>query len=233
MIESAGSILVVDDDPGIRRALRTTLAGFGFTVEEACNGEDALALVRSRQFNAVLLDINMPGMGGMDACRELRRLAPVLPILMLTVRDSQEDIVRALEAGADDYISKPFHIRELTARLRAGVRRSRAFDNASKVISVGDVELDAARRTVKKNGRAVRLTPKEFDLLHYLMSNAGMPIPHARLLQVVWGPEYGNELEYLRTFMRQLRIKIEDEPSSPTYLLTDPYIGYRFSEPAQ
>ncbi len=231
MTDSPGTILIADDDPAIRRALRTTLGGFGFTVEEASSGEDALALARARQFNAVLLDVNMPGMGGMDACRGLRRLAPVLPILMLTVRDGQDDIVTALEAGADDYITKPFQIRELTARLRAAVRRSRASDTASHLITIGDVELDPARRTVKKAGRPVHLTPKEFDLLHYLMKNSGMPIPHARLLQVVWGPEYGNELEYLRTFIRQLRIKIEDEPSRPAYLLTDPYIGYRFSEP--
>jgi two-component system KDP operon response regulator KdpE len=232
MTQMRDKILVVDDDSSIRRALRTTLGALGFEVEEARDGEAALALLRSRQFDAVLLDINMPGMGGIETCRELRRLKPVLPIVMLTVRDSQDDIVRTLDAGADDYITKPFHIRELVARLRAAVRRNRALGNIQTLFSIGDVELDPRRRTVKKSGRLVHLTPKEFDVLHYLMANAGMPIPHARLLQAVWGPEYGNELEYLRTFVRQLRLKIEDDPSHPTYLLTDPYVGYRFYEPA-
>jgi two-component system, OmpR family, KDP operon response regulator KdpE len=232
MTETCGKVLIVDDDSNLRRALCTTLTAFGFAVEEASNGETALALARAKQFNVVLLDINMPGMGGMETCAQLRRLAPALPILMLTVRDSQEDIEKALDSGADDYITKPFHIREMTARLRAAVRRSRASIGATKLFSVGDVELDPERRTVKKAGEPVRLTPKEFDLLHYLMANAGMPIPHARLLQAVWGPEYGNELEYLRTFVRQLRLKIEDDPSHPSYLLTDAYVGYRFREPA-
>ena len=230
MTDGPGSILVVDDDLSIRRVLFATLGGLGFVVDEACNGEEALPLVRARQFNAVLLDINMPGMGGLETCRELRVLAPTLPILMLTVRDSQDDIVGAFHAGADDYIIKPFQMRELVARLKAAVRRSRATGGTSKVFSIGDVELDPSRRTVKKAGEAVHLTPKEFDLLHYLMANAGMPIPHARLLKVVWGPEYGNELEYLRTFVRQLRLKIEDDPSRPGYLLTDAYVGYRFSD---
>jgi two-component system, OmpR family, KDP operon response regulator KdpE len=232
MNQTPDKILVVDDDSSIRRALHTTLGALGFEVEEARDGEAALRLVRARQFDAVLLDINMPGMGGIETCRQLRRLGPVLPIVMLTVRDSQDDIVRTLDAGADDYITKPFHIRELVARLKAAVRRSRALGNVRTLFSIGDVELDPERRTVKKRGQLIRLTPKEFDVLHYLMANAGMPIPHARLLQAVWGPEYGNELEYLRTFVRQLRLKIEDDPSHPTYLLTDPYVGYRFYEPS-
>jgi two-component system, OmpR family, KDP operon response regulator KdpE len=232
MTQSRGNILIVDDDAAIRRALCTTLEAFGFQMEQASTGEDALALVRANQFDAVLLDMNMPGMGGMATCRELRRLTPVLPILMLTVRDSQDDVVRALDAGADDYITKPFHVAELTARLRAAVRRHRASDSSGGILCFGDLELDATRRTVKKSGRSIHLTPKEFDLLHYLMANAGIPVPHARLLQAVWGPEYGGELEYLRTFIRQLRTKIEDDPSRPTYLVTAPYIGYRFSEAA-
>ena len=231
MTEGPGNVLIVDDDSSIRRAVCATLHGLGFAVEQACNGEGALALVRGKQFDAVLLDINMPGMGGMETCHELRRLAPILPILMLTVRDSQEDIVRALEEGADDYITKPFHIRELSARLKAAVRRSRASGGAAKIFSIGDVELDPSRRIVKKRGETTHLTPKEFDLLHYMMANAGMPIAHARLLKAVWGPEYGSELEYLRTFIRQLRLKIEDDPSRPSYVLTDAYVGYRFCEP--
>jgi two-component system, OmpR family, KDP operon response regulator KdpE len=231
MSPKRNKVLLVDDDSSIRRALRTTLAALGFDIEEARDGEAALALVRSKLFDAVLLDINMPGMGGIETCRELRRLKPTLPILMLTVRDGEDDIVRTLDAGADDYITKPFHIRELVARLKAAVRRNRTLGNIRDLFSVGDVELDPGRRTVKKKGQVIHLTPKEFEVLHYLMANAGMPIPHAKLLQAVWGPEYGNELEYLRTFVRQLRLKIEDDPSNPSYLLTEPYVGYRFYEP--
>jgi len=232
MKQASGKILIVDDDVGIRRALHTTLESLGFTVAEARNGEDALALLRAMNFNAVLLDVNMPGIGGTEACREMRRIAPLLPILMLTVRDAQDDIVETLNAGADDYIIKPFHIRELTARLRAAVRRSLASGDGEKVFSIGDVRLEPARRTVTKRGEQLHLTPKEFDLLHYLMAHAGMPLSHARLLHAVWGTDYGAEVEYLRTFVRQLRVKIEDDPSRPAYLLTDPYVGYRFSESA-
>ena len=152
---------------------------------------------------------------------------------MLTVRNQEDDKVEALEAGADDYVTKPFPIRELVARVRAAVRRSQNSPvNMIKdaVITIGQITLDPARRLVQKNGAAVRLTPKEFDLLHHLMKNAGLPMLHARLLSAVWGPEYGNELEYLRTFMRQLRKKLEDDAAHPTYLLTDSHIGYRFRE---
>jgi two-component system KDP operon response regulator KdpE len=179
----------------------------------------------------VLLDINLPGIDGLETCRRLRRLHPRIAILMLTVRDSEDDKVQALEAGADDYVTKPFHIRELTARVRAAVRRAQALeDNTSDSIRIGDIQLDPARREVQKAGNFIRLTPKEFDLLHYLMAHAGLPITHSRLLQAIWGPEYGDEVEYLRTFMRQLRKKIEDDPASPKYLLTDIHIGYRFRE---
>ena len=232
MTTSAGDILIVDDEDGIRRALRPTLQNFGFTVVEAVSGEEALSCFRIRPFDAVLLDINMPGMGGIQTCLELRVLSPSVPILMLTVRDSQDDLVNAFEAGADDYMAKPFHMRELTARLKAAVRRSRTMDVNPKRFVIGALEVDPLRRIVLKSGHPVHLTPKEFDLLHYLVQHAGMPVPHSRLLRAVWGPEYGNEVEYLRTFVRQLRIKIEDDPAQPTYLLTDAYIGYRFCETA-
>jgi two-component system, OmpR family, KDP operon response regulator KdpE len=154
-----------------------------------------------------------------------------LPILMLTVRDSEDDKIDALDAGADDYITKPFHVGELTARVRSAVRRSRVTQGDSEtVISIGDIELDRERRLVKKSGAIVHLTPKEFDLLYCLMSRAGKPLTHARLLTSVWGTEYGNELEYLRTFVRQLRKKLEDDPARPKYLLTESYIGYRFHD---
>jgi two-component system KDP operon response regulator KdpE len=208
-----GKVLIVDDESAIRRALHNTLHGMGFDVDDASSGEAALDLVGEAGYDVILLDINMPGIGGIRACREMRRRLPRLGILMLTVRDREEDKVTALDAGADDYITKPFNIRELAARIRAG-----------------NIELDPARRLVRKSGEPVHLTPKEFDLLRYLMAHAGLPITHLRLLHAVWGPEYGGELEYLRTFVRQLRKKLEDDPAEPSYLLTDSHVGYRFAE---
>jgi two-component system KDP operon response regulator KdpE len=203
----------------------------GFRTSDAAGGEAALALVRMAPFDVVLLDINMPGMDGLETCRQLRRLFPRIAILMLSVRDSEEDKVGALEAGADDYVTKPFHIRELTARIRAAIRRTQVVQgNKSAAIRIGDIELDPARREVYKADTFIHLTPKEFDLLHYLMSHAGLPITHGRLLNAVWGSEYRDEVEYLRTFVRQLRKKIEDEPGAPRYLLTDVQIGYRFRD---
>ena len=226
-----GTVLVVDDDVSTRRALRVTLSGMGFSVVEAARGEEALSLVRVSWFDAVLLDIDMPGMGGIETCRCIRRAIARLPILMLTVLDSEDDKVLALDAGADDYITKPFQLRELTARLRSAVRRRNAQDtNRDALIRQGALELDPVKYRVMKRGRAIHLTPKEFEVLHYLMMHAGEPIPHARLLKSVWGPEYGSELEYLRTFVRSLRKKIEDDPQNPQYLLTDAYVGYRFNE---
>jgi two-component system KDP operon response regulator KdpE len=231
MSQSHGKVLIVDDESAIRRALHNTLQGMGFDVDDAANGEAAMDLVREAEYDVVLMDINMPGMGGIRACREIRRSMPRLGILMLTVRDREEDKITALDAGADDYITKPFNVRELAARIRAAVRRSSASRvDPDAVIQIGNIELDPARRLVRKGGRPVHLTPKEFDLLRYLMAHAGLPITHARLLHAVWGPEYGGELEYLRTFVRQLRKKLEDEPADPAYLLTDSHIGYRFAE---
>jgi two-component system KDP operon response regulator KdpE len=228
-VNSQGNILIVDDDPSVRRALHTTLETLGFHTSGASGGGEAMVLASTTPYDVILLDINMPGMDGLEACRELRRLMPRVAILILTVRDSEEDKVQALEAGADDYVTKPFHIRELTARIRAALRRAQALqENTQTVIHIGDVELDATRREVHKAGNLIHLTPKEFDLLHYLMAHAGLPIAHARLLNAVWGPEYGEEVEYLRTFVRQLRKKIEDDPGNPTYLLTHVQIGYRF-----
>jgi two-component system KDP operon response regulator KdpE len=230
-MQSHGKILIVDDESSIRRALHNTLHGMGFNVDDASNGEEALQIVREEKYDVVLLDINMPGIGGIRACREMRRSLPRLGILMLTVRDSEEDKVAALDAGADDYITKPFNIRELAARIRAAVRRSSASHvDPDAEIRIGNIELDPARRLVRKAGEPVHLTPKEFDLLRYLMAHAGLPITHARLLHAVWGPEYGGELEYLRTFVRQLRKKLEEDPAEPAYLLTDSHIGYRFAE---
>jgi two-component system KDP operon response regulator KdpE len=230
----SGTILIVDDEVSIRRALQMTLSKLGFRTAEAARGEEALSLARTAPFDAVLLDINMPGMSGIETCRSMRQILPRIPILMLTVRCSEEDKVEALDSGADDYITKPFQLRELIARIRAAMRwRSTAAaheNRAESVLHIGDIELDPVRHTVKKAHRTVRLTPKEFELTHQLMLSAGRPIPHAQLLSSVWGPECSEDIEYLRTFIRQIRRKLEDDPANPRYLLTVPHFGYRFVE---
>jgi len=224
-------ILVVDDESAIRRALRPPLLELGFQVAEASRGEEALQLLRSSTFDAVLLDVNMPGVGGIETLRRIRSFAPRLPILMLTVRDQEEEKVEALDLGADDYVTKPFSTRELIARIRAAVRRVRAPIRAEDApIEIGEIRLDPVKRLVTRRGQAVHLTRKEFDILHCLMSRAGRVVTYAKLLTAVWGADCREEVEYLRTFVRQLRKKIEDDPSNPLYLLTDVYVGYRFAD---
>src|SRR5579863_6441039 len=188
-----GTVLIVDDEQSIRVSLRTILSNIGFEIVEAARGEEALSLVRTTQFDVVLLDINMPGIGGVEVCRMMRKKSARLPIIMLTVQGSEDRKVEALDAGADDYITKPFQLRELIARLRAAVRRNEIAEGGDRTIVVGDVWLDPERHLVQKKGRAVHLTPKQFELLHFLMANAGRPVPHTKLLRSVWGPEYGNE----------------------------------------
>ncbi|MDX2149635.1 MAG: response regulator transcription factor [Bryobacteraceae bacterium] len=223
-----GRILVVDDEPQIRRVLRTTLTAQGYEVFDARTGEDALLAIRDQRFDLVLLDMNMPGMGGLAACREIRAGSDAA-ILMLTVRNSEEDKVTALDAGADDYITKPFGMPELLARIRAALRRLPAgAGGESEVMRLEGVEIDMAGRRVRREGREVRLTPKEHDLLQYLIAHPGVAIGHTKLLQAVWGPDYGQQVEYLRVFVNQLRKKIEPDPSKPRYLLTEPWVGYRF-----
>jgi two-component system, OmpR family, KDP operon response regulator KdpE len=225
-------LLVVDDERAIRVALRTVLGNSGFSIVEAARGEKALEFVQSARFDAVLLDIKLPDFDGIEVCRLIHQSAPRLPIIMLTVKDNEDSKVEALEAGADDYVTKPFHIGELIARLRLAIRRARLYNEESseEAITIGDVFLDPARHEVKKKGQIVHLTPKQFELLHYLMSRAGRPIVHSKLLRSIWGAEYGSQVEYLRTFIRQIRIKIEDDPAHPRYLLTDAHVGYRFSD---
>lgn len=230
---STGRILVVDDEPQIRRVLRTTLSAQGYEVFDAKTGEDALLAIRDQRFDLVLLDMNMPGMGGLAACREIRSGSDAA-IIMLTVRNSEQDKVTALDAGADDYITKPFGIPELLARIRAALRRLPAVQGSDDtLIRLDGVEIDMQMRRVRKADKEIRLTPKEFDLLHYLVANPHVAIPHAKLLQAVWGPDYGDQVEYLRVFVNQLRKKIEPDPSRPLYLLTEPWVGYRFEPPAQ
>jgi two-component system KDP operon response regulator KdpE len=237
MTNPGGNILVTDDDSDLRWVLGTTLGALGFGVVSSPNGEQALLEVVSRRFDAVLLDVNMPGMGGIEACRRIRKKAPLLPILMLTVRDAERDKIEAFDAGADDYITKPFSVPELAARLRSAVRRSNTEPRDTgepgtmgEAIVIGEIELDPTRRTVCKSGSRLRLTPKEFELLYYLMKHPGRPVAHTALLQAVWGDECALQTEYLRTFVSQLRKKLEDDPSDPQYLLTELSFGYRFRE---
>lgn len=225
------NVLVVEDDAGIRQSLFETLGALGFVIGEAGSGEEALLRLRMIRYDAVLLDINMPGMAGMEACRRIHHEYPHLPIVMLTVRDEEDDKVEALDAGADDYVTKPFQIRELTARLRSAIRRSKTLPvSTDSPTVIGSIMLDPNRYRVEKLGQEVHLTPKEFEMLRYLMQHAGRPVPHHRLLTTIWGPEYGNEREYLRVLINQLRKKIEDDPARPSYILTESYVGYRFRE---
>lgn len=235
MNEARGTILLVEDDYAIRRGLKAALTALEFEIGEASTGEEALTRLRMVDYDAVLMDLNMPGMGGVEACRRVRAEFPHLSILVVTVRDSEEDKIEALDAGADDYITKPFQIRELSARIRAAVRRRRIPPESSldQVLQIGIYELHMARRSVKKRGVEVQLTPTEFDLLAILMTSAGQPVAHAKLLSKVWGAEYRDEREYLRTFILQLRRKLEDDPSNPAYLRTVNYLGYVFEDAAK
>jgi two-component system KDP operon response regulator KdpE len=226
---SASRILVVDDEPQLRRALRSTLSALGFVVSDAETGEAALERVREEQFDLILLDVNMPGISGLETCRALRARSDV-SIIMLTVRDRAEDKIEALDAGADGYVTKPFDVNELLARIRATLRRAPATAWAdSRVLRLDDLEISFRDRHVKANGRETRLTPTEVELLHYFVTHPDEVLPHDKILQAVWGPDYGDEVEYLRVFVNQLRKKIEPDPACPRYILTEPWLGYRFA----
>jgi two-component system KDP operon response regulator KdpE len=233
MLPRQASVLVVDDEAALRNALRTSLTASGFTVEEARSGDEALGNVQKHPFDLVLLDISMPGISGIDACRRIRDITPHAGIVMVTVRDLEDDKVRALEAGADDYVTKPFRLRELTARLRAVLRRTRVHEAAEPVVlQAGSLKLDLRRRLLWRGEDEVHLSPTEFELLAFMMKNVGAPLTHVKLLRTIWGPEYGGELEYLRSYVRMLRKKIEDHPATPEYILTEPWVGYRFRDPS-
>jgi two-component system KDP operon response regulator KdpE len=223
---NSAKILIVDDAQQVRRVLRTALSAQGYTIYEAATGEEALDAIRAAVPDAILLDVNMPGMGGLETCREIRRTMDV-PILMLTVRNSERDKVLALDAGADDYVVKPFGMQELLARIRAALRR-RTAQGKETSFAAKDLSIDFAARLVTVRGRDVHLTPKEFELLRHLVLNAGKPLTHRRLLQAVWGPDYGDEPEYLRVMINQLRKKLESDPARPKLILTEPWVGYRF-----
>lgn len=229
---SAGRILVVDDDPQIRRAMKATLTARGYQVSESRTGEEALDKLRSETFDLVLLDMNMPGTGGIETCRLIRSSSDIA-VIMLTVNNTEKDKVEALDAGADDYVTKPFSTPELLARIRATLRRlPQAPDDAGlRQLTLEGVEIDLPSRQVMVHGRTSRLTAKEFDLLSYFLVRPNKTIAHRELLQAVWGPDYGDELEYLRVFVNRLRKKIEPVPAKPRFLVTDAWAGYRFHLP--
>lgn len=221
-------ILVVDDEPQIRRVMRTALAAEGYIAVSAKSADEAFEELRDDRFELILLDVNMPGLSGLETCAEIRRTSEI-PIIMLTVRDGEADKIAALDAGADDYVTKPFSVPELMARIRANLRRSGyrpASSNSS--LTFGNVTINLGTRHVLVQGRDIRFTPKEFDLLHYFVTHPDVTIPHGKLLQAVWGPDYGNETEYLHVFVNQIRRKIEADPANPIHLLTEPRVGYRF-----
>jgi two-component system KDP operon response regulator KdpE len=231
-MNSHARILIVDDEPQIRRVMMTSLAANGYQAFEARSGEAALTALRDHTPDLILLDLNMPGMGGMAACREIRAVSDVA-IIVLSVRDSEKDKIVALDAGADDYLTKPFSVNELLARIRANLRRTAQSEQEEPPFVSEHLTVDFSSRQVTANGNPVRLTPKEFELLHYLIANANKPVPHRKLLQTLWGPDYGEEVEYLRVFVSQLRKKIEADPAHPRYIVTEPWLGYRFMAPSK
>ncbi len=225
----SGKILVVDDEPQIRRVMKTALAEKGYLVLDAKSAEECFLKLRQDRFDLVLLDVNMPDMNGLEACREIRSHSDIA-IIMLTVRSAEADKIAALDAGADDYVTKPFSMPELFARIRAHLRRSPfAALGGPQIIQFDEVEINVATRHVAVGGRDIRFTPKEFDLLYYFVTHPNVTIPHGKLLQAVWGPDYSNEAEYLHVFVNQIRKKIERDPRSPRHLMTELRVGYRFA----
>ena len=225
---SEALVLVVDDEPQILRALQTNLRGAGYDVATAATGQEALAAAAMRPPDAVILDLVLPDGSGVDVARELRSWSAA-PILVLSVVGDEAEKVAALDAGADDYVQKPFGIDELLARLRALLRR--AGPSTEPVLEVGGLVIDLDKRLVTADGRRVQLTPNEFDLLRVLAQNEGKLMTHPTLLREVWGPAYGTESHYLHVYISQLRRKLEDDPSRPRYLLTEPGAGYRLVNP--
>jgi len=220
------TILVVDDEPQIRRVLRATLSSNGYDVVEAKNGEDAIAAVLQEHPALILLDVNMPGMSGFETCSKIR-LSFDGPIIMVTVRNAEQDKIRALDSGADDYVVKPFAIGELLARIRAALRRA-SVDEPLPKVETPELSVDLEKRLVDVRGQRIHLSPKEFEVLRALVMQQGKPLTHKRLLQTVWGPDHAEETENLRVVINQLRKKIEKDPTHPRYILTEPWMGYRF-----
>jgi two-component system, OmpR family, KDP operon response regulator KdpE len=229
---SSGKILVVDDEPQIRRVMRSALVKNGYIVDDARSGEEAMEKLRNERFDLVILDRNMPGMGGLAACRTIRATSDI-GIIMLTVRKAEPDKIEALNAGADDYITKPFSMPELLARVGANLRRVPLSPREGPIIVAFDrIEVNLGSRHVSVEGRDVRLTPKQFEVLRYLITNPNVAIPHGKILQAIWGPDYGDQVEYLHVVINLLRKKIERDPTKPRYILTEPRFGYRFQLPS-
>jgi two-component system, OmpR family, KDP operon response regulator KdpE len=223
------TILVVDDEPQIRRVLRATLSSSGYEVIEAKSGQEAIEMVVTERPELILLDVNMPGMSGLEACNKIR-MSFDGPIIMVTVRNAERDKIAALDAGADDYVVKPFAIGELLARIRAALRRSNPEESLAG-IELPELSINFEKRTVDVRSVRVHLAPKEFEVLRLLVIHQGKPVTHKRLLQTVWGPDHGGETESLRVVISQLRKKIEKDPTHPVYILTEPWMGYRFQSP--
>jgi len=221
-------VLVIDDEPQILRALRTILGAKQFRVSTAARGEEGLALAAAQPPDVVILDLSLPDLDGFEVCARLREWTQV-PIIVLSVRDSEGDKVRALDRGADDYLTKPFGIDELLARIRVALRHSAQAQGAKlATVKAGDLEIDLSQHTVLRKSTEVKLTGTEFKLLAYLVANAGRVLTHRSILTSVWGPADADHVEYLRVYMRQLRKKLEDNPEAPRFLLTEPGVGYRF-----
>ena len=223
-------ILVADDEPKIRMFVRANLEARGYEVYLAQDGIEAIEIAERVLPDVIVIDVNMPRMDGIEACRRIREWAD-MPIIILSVRGDEKDKVRALDEGADDYVTKPFGIEELLARIRVALRRSAGTTIAAPVFNAGDLEVDLSKRVVKRRAQIVKLTQTEYALLAYLVSNCGKVLTHMELLHNVWGPEDGNEREYVRVFIRQLRHKIEDDPSNPRFIITEARMGYRFVKP--
>ena len=221
-------ILVIDDEPQILRALRTILLEKRFRVTTASRGEEGLTLAAANPPDLIILDLGLPDMSGIEVCTRLRAWTQV-PIIVLTVRDSEQDKVAALDSGADDYLTKPFGIEELLARVRVALRHSvQSQGGHETVIKAGPLSIDLVRHVVTRDGAEVKLTATEFNLLAYLAANSGRVLTHQTILTHVWGEPESNQVEYLRVYMRQLRKKLEADSSQPVYLLTEPGVGYRF-----
>jgi two-component system KDP operon response regulator KdpE len=220
-------ILVVDDDVQIRRVLRATLTAARYDVDTSASGEEALEMMKDRKYHLVLLDLVMPGVDGFELCRTLRSMSDS-EIIIISVRSSERDIVAGLDAGADDYVTKPFRMPELLARIRSALRRNVAsLESGPHKLTLEGVEIDFRDRRVTVEGKDVRLTPKEFEVLHYLANHPDKPVPHREILSAVWGPEHSEHHEYLRAFIKQLRKKLEPEPAHPKFLITEPWVGYK------
>jgi len=221
-------ILVVDDEPQILRVMRASLPARGYEVRTAADGNEALDEIGKQMPDIIILDLVMPGMSGLEVCRRVREFSSV-PVIVLSAKGSESDKVAALDLGADDYVTKPFGMDELLARVRAVFRRLPASESGDSVLEVGDVRIDPAERRVVVAGKEIKLTPKEFDVLKYLVSNVGKVVTHRKLLQSVWGWQSSEQTEYLRVVINQLRRKIEPDPQHPRYILTEPWVGYRLN----